>query len=119
MGVATASRGSAIGQDGQRSEVSLTIAVTGTAAATVTAVTAAAVTTAVTAVNTSAAAAITAASAQGQRSEVGLTVAEVAALRTVLPHEGSPPLAEAQTGPGVTHPLLVKATWGQRSGVRG
>lgn len=63
-------------------------------------------------------AAITAASAQGQRSDVSLTVAEVAALRTVLPHEGSPPLAEAQTSPGVTHPLLVEATWVQRSEVR-
>lgn len=38
-----------------------------------------------------------------------LTVAEVAALRTVLLHERLPALAEAEASPRVTHSLLIQA----------
>lgn len=37
-----------------------------------------------------------------------LTVAEVTALRTVLLHEGLPPLTEAEASPWITHPLLIQ-----------
>lgn len=40
-----------------------------------------------------------------------VTVAEVTALRTVLPHEGLPSFAESESSPWITDPLLILASY--------